>query len=166
LCIKQADYYLECCHAILTVENMDAWQRQVEKAVEILQKGSVVAFPTDTVYGLGADAFNAPAEARIYEIKKRPRHQQFLVLIGEIKQLTTLAKSIPEFARFLAKRFWSGGLSLVLSKADLVPAHLAAEATIALCIPNYPVCLALIKSLGNPIIKHQRQYQRPTICFN
>jgi len=131
---------------------MGVLQREIEKGVKILQKGGVIAFPTDTVYGLGADAFNATAVERIYEIKNRPKYQQFPLLITDVKQLTTLAEPIPEIAWFLARRFWPGGLTLVLPKADSLPIHLASGPTIAVRVPNHPVCQALIQHLGNPII--------------
>ncbi len=126
-------------------------QREIEKGVEILQKGGVIAFPTDTVYGLGADALNPAAVERIYKIKNRPRHQGLPLLIADVEQLTTLAEPIPEIARFLAKRFWPGGLTLVLPKRGSVPTYLASGQTIAVRVPNHPVCLALIKGLGKPV---------------
>jgi len=131
---------------------MDVSQREIKKGVKILQKGGVIAFPTDTVYGLGADAFNSTAVERIYKIKNRPKYQQFPLLIADVKQLDTLAEPIPEIAWFLARRFWPGGLTLVLSKKDSVPAYLASRPTIAVRIPNHPVCQALIQHLGNPLI--------------
>jgi L-threonylcarbamoyladenylate synthase len=131
---------------------MGVLQREIEKGVEILQKGGVIAFPTDTVYGLGADAFNSTAVERIYEIKNRPKHQQFPLLIADVKQLTALAEPIPEIAWFLARRFWPGGLTLVLSKTNSVPPHLTSGTTIAVRVPDHPVCQALIQHLGNPII--------------
>lgn len=138
-------------HDILTLGKMNVLQREITKGVEILRKGGVIAFPTDTVYGLGADAFNTRAVARVYEIKNRPENQQFPLLIADAKQLTTLAKSIPEIAWFLARRFWPGGLTLVLSKKNSLPAALGSQPTIAVRIPNHPVCLALIEGLGHTI---------------
>jgi L-threonylcarbamoyladenylate synthase len=131
---------------------MGVSQREIEKGVKILKKGGVIAFPTDTVYGLGADAFNSTAVERTYKIKNRPKYQQFPLLIADVKQLTVLAEPIPEIARFLARRFWPGGLTLVLPKKDSVPAYVASRPTIAVRIPNHPVCLALIQHLGNPLI--------------
>jgi L-threonylcarbamoyladenylate synthase len=131
---------------------MGVLQREIEKGVKILQKGGVIAFPTDTVYGLGADAFNPTAVERIYEIKNRPRNRQLPLLIAGVEQLVTLAEPIPEITWFLARRFWPGGLTLVLSKADLLPTYLAPGPTIAVRVPNHPVCLAIIQRLGNPII--------------
>jgi len=131
---------------------MGILQREIEKGVKILQKGGVIAFPTDTVYGLGADAFNSTAVERIYEIKNRPKYRQLPLLIADVERLTTLAKPIPEIAWFLASRFWPGGLTLVLPKTDSLPVYLASGPTIAVRVPNHPVCLAIIQHLGNPII--------------
>jgi len=131
---------------------MGVLQREIEKGVKILQKGGVIAFPTDTVYGLGADAFNSTAVERIYEIKNRPKHRQLPLLIADVERLTILAEPIPAIAWFLARRFWPGGLTLVLSKTDSLPVYLASGPTMAVRVPNHPVCLALIQHLGNPII--------------
>ena len=131
---------------------MGGLQQEIEKGIKILQRGGVIAFPTDTVYGLGADAFNSMAVERIYEIKNRPKHRQLPLLIAEVERLTTLADSIPEIAWFLARRFWPGGLTLVLPKTDSLPAYLAPGPTIAVRVPDHPACLAIIQHLGNPII--------------
>jgi L-threonylcarbamoyladenylate synthase len=139
-------------HAILMPEKMDILQQEIEKGIKFLQKSGVIVFPTDTVYGLGADAFNADAVERIYQIKNRPKHRQFPLLIADIEQLTVLADPIPEIARFLARRFWPGALTLVLPKKDSVPAYLTAGPTVAARVPDHPVCLAIIRRLGNPII--------------
>jgi len=127
-------------------------QGEIGKGVKILKKGGVIAFPTDTVYGLGADAFNSRAVERIYEIKNRPKHQQFPLLIADTSQLTAMADPIPGIAWFLAERFWPGGLTLVLPKADSLPAYLAPVSSIAVRVPNHPICLTLIQRLGNPVI--------------
>jgi L-threonylcarbamoyladenylate synthase len=131
---------------------MGVLQREIEKGVKILQMGGVIAFPTDTVYGLGADAFNSTAVERIYEIKNRPKHRQLPLLIADVEQMTTLAEPIPEIAWFLARRFWPGALTLVLLKTDSGPDYLVPGPTVAVRVPNHPVCLALIQHLGNPII--------------
>jgi len=131
---------------------MDILQREIEKGVKILQKGGVIACPTDTVYGLGADAFNAVAVDRICQIKNRPKYRQLPLLLNDIGSLTILANPIPEIAWFLARRFWPGGLTLVLPKKGSVPAHLAPGPTIAVRVPDHPVCLAIIQRLGNPLI--------------
>jgi Sua5/YciO/YrdC/YwlC family protein len=127
-------------------------REQIENAIEILRQGGVIAFPTDTVYALGADAFNAKAIERVYEIKSRPKCLLLPLLIADLSQLTAVAEPIPGIAWFLARRFWPGGLTLVLSKAASLPAYLATGSSIAVRIPNHPICLSLIRCLGNPII--------------
>jgi L-threonylcarbamoyladenylate synthase len=134
------------------MREMGVLQREIEKGVRILRGGGVIAFPTDTVYGLGADAFNSPAVERIYEIKNRPRSQPFPLLIADEKQLSALAEPIPEIVWFLARRFWPGGLTLVVSKRDSMPSYLASGPTIALRIPDHSVCQILIENLGNPLV--------------
>jgi len=131
---------------------MDALQQQIKEAVEILRKGGIIAFPTDTVYGLGADAFNPKAVERIYRVKRRPGHLPFPLLLSDMSQISIVAEAISEAALFLARRFWPGGLTLVLPKSALLPAYLASQSTIAVRVPNHPIPLALIQCLGNPII--------------
>lgn len=138
-------------HAILAA-TMAIPRGEIEKAAEILKKGGLVAFPTDTVYGLGADAFNPRAVERIFQIKNRPKNLPLPVLIAAVEQLSVLANPIPEVAWFLIKRFWPGGLTLVLNRADSVPSHLCPGLSIGIRLPNHPICLALIRHAGNPII--------------
>ena len=126
-------------------------QKQVNKGIQILKQGGVIAFPTDTVYGLGADAFNSNAVKRIYDIKKRPKRLPLPLLIGDIKQLDILAEPLPEIALFLARRFWPGGLTLVVPKVARLPGYLG-NTNIAVRIPAHSVCLALIQAINNPII--------------
>jgi L-threonylcarbamoyladenylate synthase len=131
---------------------MGTLQRDIEKGVSILKKGGVIAFPTDTVYGLGADAFNSMAVERIYEIKDRSKSHRFPLLIADVKQLTALAEPIPELAWFLAAQFWPGGVTLVLPKKDSVPTYLSSGSTIAVRAPNHPTCLTLLEHLARPLI--------------
>jgi L-threonylcarbamoyladenylate synthase len=127
-------------------------QPDIEEGVGILKKGGVIAFPTDTVYGLGADAFNSTAVERIYEIKDRSKSHRFPLLVADVKQLAALAEPIPELAWFLAAQFWPGGITLVLSKRDSLPAHLASGSTIAVRIPNHPTSLTLLELLARPLV--------------
>jgi L-threonylcarbamoyladenylate synthase len=140
------------CRAILASRNVDALQLEIQKGVEILREGGVIAFPTDTIYGLGADAFNSTAVKRVYAIKKRPAHRQLPLLIADADRLTGLADPIPGIAWFLAERFWPGGLTLVLMKRDSVGKSLASGPTIAVRVPNHPVCLTLTEGLGSPLV--------------
>jgi L-threonylcarbamoyladenylate synthase len=126
---------------------------QVDRAIEILKAGGIVAFPTDTVYGLGGDAFNGEVAERIYRVKQRPRSLPLPVLLADLTQVTAVVGPVPEIARFLMKRFWPGGLTLVLPKGASLPEIISAGGDkVAIRIPNHVVPLALIHGLGAPII--------------
>jgi L-threonylcarbamoyladenylate synthase len=128
-------------------------QQQIDKAADIVKAGGVVAFPTDTVYGLGANPFIPEAVDRIYKIKQRLRRLPLPILLADESQLDTIAASVPEIARLLMKRFWPGGLTIVLHKAAAFPGSGAAEEdTIAVRVPNHPITLALIKLAAVPVI--------------
>jgi L-threonylcarbamoyladenylate synthase len=128
-------------------------EKHVRQAVSILKEGGVVAYPTDTVYGLGADAFNEEAVRRIYRVKQRPLDQPLSILIADKSDLVQISDALPETARLLAERFWPGGLTLVLRKLPSVPHWITAGgSTVAVRIPDHPVTLDLIRSLGKPLI--------------
>lgn len=112
-----------------------------------------MAFPTDTVYGLGASIFNEKAVSRIFEVKQRPLKMALPVLISGITMLKNIVKDLPEYALLLAEHFWPGALTMVLLKSDRVPGIVTAgDNTVAVRLPAHPVPLALIAALGIPII--------------
>jgi L-threonylcarbamoyladenylate synthase len=114
-------------------------QEQLEKGVSILKKGGVVAFPTDTVYGLGASMAIDSAVERVYRIKKRPRNMALPLLLADVSHLDKIAISIPTSARLLANKFWPGPLTLVLLKSDSVSDIVSGGGkTIAVRIPPPP----------------------------
>jgi len=128
-------------------------QEQVEKGVSILRNGGVIAYPTDTVYGLGAGIGFPRAIERIYAVKERPLSMPLPLLLDDVFQLTELADSVPPLARLLMEKFWPGGLTLVLPASSSVPDFITAGGkTVAVRIPDHPVPLALIKALGTPIV--------------
>jgi L-threonylcarbamoyladenylate synthase len=128
-------------------------ERQIKLAVAILKKGGIVAFPTDTVYGLGADPLNEQAVAKIYRVKRRPYNLPLPLLLAEKSDLLKVASVVPEIAWQLAERFLPGGLTLVLRKSPWVPGSVTAGGdTIAVRIPDHPVPIALIRGLGSPIV--------------
>ena len=128
-------------------------QAQIVRAITILKKGGVVAYPTDTVYGLGAAMSKLTAVERIFEIKGRPRGMALPLLVGDESQIGSITESVPASARKLAKTFFPGALTIILPKAKTVPDIITAGApTIAFRVPNHPVPLALIKGLGEPIV--------------
>ncbi|MCD6567873.1 MAG: threonylcarbamoyl-AMP synthase [Dehalococcoidia bacterium] len=124
---------------------------QLEEGVRILRSGGIIAFPTDTVYGLGADIFNPVAVEKIYEIKGRPRQLALPLFVADLDQFAAVTEPARGIALFLAQRFWPGGLTLVLPGAGAVPAYLSQGDTIAVRMPDSPICLFLIRSLGRPI---------------
>ncbi len=124
----------------------------IREAVAVLKRGGLVAFPTETVYGLGADASNPAAVARIYKVKSRPVNHPVIVHIGDAGQLERWAREIPQDARKLAARFWPGPLTLVLGRARGVGDYLTGgEDTIGLRMPNHPVALELLRQFGGGI---------------
>lgn len=127
--------------------------RTMESATRILRDGGVVAFPTDTVYGLGAHALLEPAVARIFRVKGRPAHLPLPLLLADISEMSSVAEEVPPLAWRLAARFWPGGLTLVLPRASRVPALVSGGASsIAVRVPAHPVPRALVRGLGAPII--------------
>jgi L-threonylcarbamoyladenylate synthase len=125
----------------------------IRQAIELLKSGGIVAYPTDTVYGLGASPLNESAVGRIYEAKKRPHDQPLPLLLADKSDLLKIARVIPAVTWKLAERFLPGGLTLVLLKSRWVPDTVTAGSdSIAVRIPDHPVPLALIQGLGTPIV--------------
>ena len=125
---------------------------QIELAIEVLKGGGLVAFPTDTVYGIGASAFIEHAVAKVYEVKKRPRALALPLLVSDKSGLAQVASVVPEVAWRLAERFLPGALTIVLKKGPLVPDIVAPGDTVAVRIPDHPIPIALIRGLGAPLI--------------
>jgi len=124
----------------------------VEQAANCLRAGELVAFPTETVYGLGADALNAEAVARIYAAKGRPADHPLIVHGADGHTLLRLAHRVPVMARVLAERFWPGPLTLVLPRVSAVPdAVTGGQDTVALRVPDHPVALELLAAFGGPV---------------
>ncbi|MFH1382003.1 MAG: L-threonylcarbamoyladenylate synthase [Chloroflexota bacterium] len=128
-------------------------QSQVRKGIEVMRCGGIVAYPTDTVYGLGA-AINLPgAVGRVFAVKQRPLSMAFPVLLANAAQLAQVAKEVPPVARQLIERFWPGALTIVLLKSDFVPDIVTAGSrTVAVRIPAHPVAIALIEGMGVPMV--------------
>jgi L-threonylcarbamoyladenylate synthase len=125
----------------------------IEEAANLLRRGELVAFPTETVYGLGADAFNPEAVAKIFTVKGRPADNPLIVHIADIKHFFTIGKDISLVARKLAEAFWPGPLTLVVAHNGNIPSVVTAGlGTVAVRMPNHPVALQLINSLGRGIV--------------
>ena len=126
--------------------------KAIHRAAKIIQSGGLVAFPTETVYGLGCDAMNADAAAKIFEAKQRPQFDPLIVHIADREQLETIVQSLPPLAQQLMDSFWPGPLTLVLPKQASVPDLVTAGlSTVAVRMPNHLVAQALIREAGTPI---------------
>ena len=124
----------------------------VERAAALIRAGRLVAFPTETVYGLGANALDAEAVARIFAAKGRPRTSPLIVHVDSIDMARSLASQWPPAAASLAQRYWPGPLTLVLPKQASIPDIVTAGlATVGLRMPAHPLALALIRAAGVPI---------------
>ncbi len=125
---------------------------EIHRAAAIIRRGGIVAFPTETVYGLGADAFNPMAVARIFEVKQRPHFDPLIVHVAGHRALDQLVKEIPALARRLIDRFWPGPLTLVLPRREEVPEIVTAGLpSVAVRMPKQPMAISLIEQAGCPI---------------
>ena len=138
----------------------------ITEAAELLGAGGLVAFPTETVYGLGADGLNPEAVARIYAAKGRPATNPVILHVADAAQAQALVTCWPAEAQLLAERFWPGPLTLVLPAADTVPAIVRAGGpSVALRCPAHSVALALIRAVGRPLAApsaNRSQHLSPT----
>lgn len=121
----------------------------LEKAGNLLRKGEIVAFPTETVYGLGADALSKTASEKIYAAKGRPSDNPLIIHICKIEDLTQIVKEIPKELPILANKFWPGPLTIIMKKAKSVPYETTGGLeTVAVRMPNHKVALELIEKGG------------------
>ena len=125
---------------------------QLDEAAQILRNGGLVAFPTETVYGLGANALEAQASAKIYAAKGRPSDNPLIAHIASMEDLPKLAAKIPEAGRKLAEKYWPGPLTLVFPKKDIVPYGTTGGLdTVAVRMPSDPIAVHLIRLAGVPV---------------
>ncbi|SCK11364.1 translation factor SUA5 [Streptomyces sp. WMMB 714] len=131
---------------------MTAEVSDIEKAAGVLRRGGLVALPTETVYGLGANAEDPAAVARIFQVKGRPPSHPLIVHIGGAEHLDDWVQDVPATARLLAERFWPGPLTLVLRRGPRVPLEATGGLeTVAVRVPDHPVALALLSAFGGGI---------------
>lgn len=124
----------------------------VEEAARIIREGGLVGMPTETVYGLAANALDAKAVEKIFVAKGRPQDNPLIVHISDFSQIGRLTKSLPESAKKLADAYWPGPMTMVLEKSDLIPSIVSANLpTVGIRFPSHPVAQALITAAGVPI---------------
>lgn len=137
---------------VLRVDAAHPEPEAVTHAAEIIRQGKVVAFPTETVYGLGADATDSAAVGKIFEAKGRPSDNPLIVHVADREQLADIVSDVPAAAAKLMERFWPGPLTVVLPKRQSVPdAVTCGLPTVGVRMPSHPVALALIRASGVPL---------------
>jgi len=120
----------------------------ISKALEVLRAGGLVAFPTDTVYGIGALAFDSDAVESIYTAKERPIEKAIPILVGEIKDTEKVASNFPYTARLLASRFWPGPLTCIVPKKPTLPDVVSSSSTIGVRMPDHAIARILLRFAG------------------
>jgi tRNA threonylcarbamoyl adenosine modification protein (Sua5/YciO/YrdC/YwlC family) len=137
---------------LLEINSQNPQQRLIERVVNVLREGGVIAYPTDTMYGIGCDIMNKKAIERIYQIKQRPKHIPFSFLCSDLKNISQYAK-VSNYAYKTMRRLLPGPYTIILEGSHQVPKMmLTKRKTAGIRVPDHPICLALIKTLGNPII--------------
>ncbi|GAB4400438.1 MAG: hypothetical protein Kow00123_08380 [Anaerolineales bacterium] len=130
----------------------DNLHEALDRAAQVLREGGLVAFPTDTVYGVGALVFREDAVERLFTAKIRDRSKAIPVLLANVRDLHRIAKRVPPAAWQLAGAFWPGALSLIVEKSAHVPDVVTAGGpTVAVRVPDHPLALALIERAGSPL---------------
>lgn len=137
---------------ILKINNKKPELQKIKKAAKVLKSGGLVAFPTETVYGLGADTFNKNAVRKIYKVKGRPFDNPSIVHIADKKDIRILANEVPKGAEKLIKKFWPGPLTIILKKKKTIPNIVTAGlGSVAIRMPKNKIALTLIKEAKTPI---------------
>lgn len=137
---------------VVTVDKEKPDLQVMRMAGEILRKGGLVAFPTETVYGLGGDGLNAGSSKKIYAAKGRPSDNPLIIHIADLESLEKIVKSVPPKAKILAEKFWPGPLTMIFSKSSRVPYETTGGLeSVAVRMPSHPVALAIIREGGGYI---------------
>ena len=134
---------------IVTIVQQHIDAAAIREAGEIIRAGGLVAFPTETVYGLGGDALNPESSKKIYEAKGRPSDNPLIIHIASMEALPVIVREVPETAKKLAEAFWPGPLTIILPKAEAVPKETTGGLdTVAVRMPSHPAALAFIEAAG------------------
>ena len=130
----------------------DISKEAITRAGDIIKNGGLVAFPTETVYGLGGDGLNRESSMKIYEAKGRPSDNPLIIHIADIKDLFTITTNVSDKALALAEKFWPGPLTMILPKSNIIPNEVCAGLdTVAIRMPSHPIAHEIIKKCGFPL---------------
>jgi len=137
---------------VLRIDSDHPKKEIIEEAAKLIEEGKLIAFPTETVYGLGADALNEEAVRRIFEIKGRPLNKPLSILIGKKEDLKQYVQKIPEVAEALVEKFWPGPVTLIFRASSLIPDMMKGKNnTIGIRMPNCRVALEIVKTSRVPL---------------
>jgi len=151
---------------VLEINPQNPQKRLIRRAAEILRGGGVIAYPTDTYYGIGCDIMNKKAIERVYLLKKRPKHKPFSFICSDLKNISHYAK-VSNYAYKTMKRLLPGPYTFVLEGSKLVPKiMLTNRKTAGIRVPDNRICLSLVQALGNPIITTSATMPDGTILYD
>lgn len=137
---------------ILEINPKHPEPRKIKKVVEVLTGGGIIAYPTDTYYGIGCDLFNKASIEKIYQLKHRSPHQPFSVICSDLKNISEYAQ-VTNYAYKTMKRLLPGPYTFILEGSRLVPKiMLTKRQTVGIRVPDHPVCMAIVEELGHPVI--------------
>lgn len=137
---------------ILEINPHNPQKRLIRRAVEILLNGGVIAYPTDTYYGIGCDIFNKNAIARVYQLKRRPKYKPFSFICSDFKNISQYAQ-VSNYAFKTMKRLLPGPYTFILEGSRLVPKiMLTKRKTAGIRVPDHAICLAIVRELGHPVL--------------
>ena len=137
---------------LIQISNIKDSSKDMEEAAALIREGELVAFPTETVYGLGGNGLLPDAAHKIYAAKGRPSDNPLILHVCDMKMVESLVKEIPDNARRAMEHFWPGPMTVILQKADQVPDCVTGGLeTVAIRMPDHPVALELIRRSGVPI---------------
>ncbi len=137
---------------IITIDSREPDPSDVARAVDYLRNGQVIAYPTETIYGLGADVLNRRAVKRIYDIKARDYGLPISILIDDLDMLHEVASEVSDRALLLIRRFWPGALTILFPASDKIPKGLVTNTgKVGVRISSHPVAAAIVKEFGRPI---------------
>ncbi len=150
---------------ILEITSHNPQPHQIAQVRDLLKKGAVIAYPTDTMYGIGCDIFNQKAVKRVHQIKQRPKHKPFSFMCASLKNISEYGH-VSNLAYRLMRKNLPGPYTFVLSGTKLVPKiMLTRQKTVGIRVPENPICLAMIEELGNPVLNTSavRNKERETV---
>ncbi len=151
---------------LLSIDPNNPQKRLVNQAVQTLDKGGIIIYPTDTFYGIGCDLFNKKTIKRVYQLKNRPLSKPFSFVCADLKDISLYAQ-VSNYAYRIMKRLLPGPYTFVLEGTRLVPKlMLAKRKTVGIRVPDNKICLEIVKGLGRPIISTSVDLDNPSILHD